>query len=315
MLLEFKEIPKANEGTGLQDTFELFGRDFLEVIGFKIIQEPDRGADGRKDIIVEESRKGVGGLTIIKWLVSCKHFAHSGKSVTHNDEPDICDRVNAHKCDGFIGLYSTIPAVSLSDKLKGFSDKIEYQTFDREKIESKLLSSVPGNNLAQRYFPLSYKNYTKENPKQANLFSNQSSIHCECCGKDLLEKKEGIWVALESRERDYSKPAHTKGIYFSCKGQCDDILSSKYRNQNLYDAGWDDISDFLIPTTWLHKVYSIINVLIKGETFEKEAMDKMKLLLTSCFPYIARDLTTKEKEKVKKLMLIPSYLGGMGSSK
>jgi hypothetical protein len=56
MLLDFKEIPKANEGSGLQDTFELFGRDFLEDIGYQIIQEPDRGADGRKDLIVGETR-------------------------------------------------------------------------------------------------------------------------------------------------------------------------------------------------------------------------------------------------------------------
>ena len=43
MVLNFTEIPQANLGGGLQGTFELFTRDFLEDIGFEILQNPDRG--------------------------------------------------------------------------------------------------------------------------------------------------------------------------------------------------------------------------------------------------------------------------------
>ena len=53
MILDFKEIPQANLGSGLQDTFELFARDFLSYLGYRIIQDPDRGADGKKDLIVD----------------------------------------------------------------------------------------------------------------------------------------------------------------------------------------------------------------------------------------------------------------------
>ncbi|TCN75720.1 restriction endonuclease [Shewanella fodinae] len=94
-VLDFKEIPEAHIATGEQDTFELFARDFLDFIGYKIITNPDRGADGGVDLIVEESRTGVGGETIIRWLVSCKHKAHSGKSVTPTDDANIRDRVEA----------------------------------------------------------------------------------------------------------------------------------------------------------------------------------------------------------------------------
>ena len=45
-VLDFKEIPKAHKVSGLQDTFELFARDFLSFIGYKILTDPDRGADG-----------------------------------------------------------------------------------------------------------------------------------------------------------------------------------------------------------------------------------------------------------------------------
>ena len=49
-VLDFKEIPEAHKATGLQDTFELFSRDFLVFLGYKIISDPDRGADGGVDI-------------------------------------------------------------------------------------------------------------------------------------------------------------------------------------------------------------------------------------------------------------------------
>ena len=312
MLLDFKEIPKANEGSGLQDTFELFARDFLSDLGYIIVKEPDRGADGKKDLVVKELRKGVAGTTEILWTVSCKHFAHSGKSVTQDDEPDILDRVNAHHCKGFIGFYSTLPAASLSNKLSGLQSQIETQTFDREKIEARLIGSVSGNKLAERYFPISYQTYRRENPTPAELFADQGSIHCDNCGKDLLKSKEGMYVFLEEANRDYEKPSHTKGIYFSCKGQCDSILKSKYRAKGLVDAGWDDLPELTIPTVFLFKMHTIINTLLAGETYEKEAMDRIKFMFTSCFPHISRELTHAEKGRISRLMIIPGWLGGMG---
>lgn len=36
MILNFKEIPQANQGDGLQNTFELFARDFLEILGYEL---------------------------------------------------------------------------------------------------------------------------------------------------------------------------------------------------------------------------------------------------------------------------------------
>ncbi len=142
MILDFKEIPIANSGSGEQDTFELFARDFLQAIGYKIIQHPDRGADGKKDLIVQESRIGLSGSTNVKWLVSCKHYAHTGKSVSDTDEPNILDRVATHQCDGFLGFYSTLPATSLGRILDSLKSRIETQHFDKEQIESKLLESL-----------------------------------------------------------------------------------------------------------------------------------------------------------------------------
>ena len=112
-VLNFKEISEAHIADGKQDDFELLARDFLEFLGYKILSDPDRGADGGKDIIVQETRNGVGGETILRWLVSCKHKASSGKSVSANDDSNILDRVMTHKCDGFIGFYSTLASSGL----------------------------------------------------------------------------------------------------------------------------------------------------------------------------------------------------------
>jgi len=68
MILDFKEIPEANRGTGLQDTFELFTRDFLSFLGYRIVQDPDRGADGKKDLIVDEVIKGITSEYLYKMV-------------------------------------------------------------------------------------------------------------------------------------------------------------------------------------------------------------------------------------------------------
>lgn len=167
-ILNFKEIPPANSATGEQDEFELFSRDFLEFAGYKIISEPDRGQDGGIDILVEEIRSGVGGDTFIRWLVSCKHYAHSnsgkGKSVGVDDEINVGDRVDANNSDGFIGFYSTIASSGLTRKLEGWANRKskEFQIFHRGKIEQFLFAQKEGIVLAKRYFPHSMQKWQED---------------------------------------------------------------------------------------------------------------------------------------------------------
>jgi hypothetical protein len=54
-ILDYREIPEAGKASGQQDTFELFARDLLELLNFKVLQGPGRGADGGKDLVVEET--------------------------------------------------------------------------------------------------------------------------------------------------------------------------------------------------------------------------------------------------------------------
>lgn len=303
MILDFKEIPQANTGNGDQDTFELFARDFLEILGYEILQHPDRGADGKKDLIIQETRFGISGKTVIKWLVSCKHYAHSGKSISDIDEPNILDRVSVHSCDGFLGFYSTIPSTSLETNLSSLKKKIDIEHFDREKIEKILLESPAGMKLCSRYFPKSFETYKTENPKPAKIFDSESRIECEYCNKNLLENKEGIFVTLRELtdwENPVHKPNHYKFAYFSCKGHCDAILKNHYLQNGMLVDEWAEISDYLSPVTYIKKQMAWMNSIhIDKETLSVEAYDKLKKLFLNSYPFISREQTTEEKENVK----------------
>lgn len=310
MILDFKEIPEANKNSGLQDSFELFSRDFLEVLGFKIIRQPDRGADGKKDIVVREIRTGLVGETNVDWLVSCKHFAHSGKSVSDKDEPDILDRVKAHNCRGFLGVYSTLPSSGLSNKLEGLKDKIEYNVFDKERIEKKLLENANGLKLSRRYFVKSIEKFERENPKPAKIFDEQAIINCDYCKKNLLTNREGIFdffvEFIEDENTSHKlKKSKIKEVVFCCKGKCTDHLEYYYKkNFGYYDFGWQDIYDFTIPTLYLKYLLAFINAILEDK-YEENVITKMKSLFINTFPYIARELTDDERQYVKMIFSIP----------
>lgn len=170
-LLDFTEIAQANQATGKQDNFELFSRDFLEYLGYRIISEPDRGQDDGIDILVEEKRVGIGGETRVRWLVSCKHYAHynsgKGKAVGVDDEKNLTDRIFTNQCDGLIGFYSTIASSALNDKIEQLPQSPhkfvkEVQVFHRGKMEHYLFKNPEGIIIAKRYFPLSMQKWQPE---------------------------------------------------------------------------------------------------------------------------------------------------------
>lgn len=158
-MIDFREIPKANQGPET-DTFELFARDFLKQIGYVIIENPARGADGGADMIVKDIRKGIEGDTEIKLLVSCKHYAHSSTSITPQIENNINDRILSKKCDGIICFYSTIPSTGLQTILESINNSI---VFDSKKIEKYIVANEKFSDIFKRYFPLSYKNWVNLN--------------------------------------------------------------------------------------------------------------------------------------------------------
>jgi len=311
-VIDFKEIPEAHLTSGMQDTFELFARDFLKYLGYEIAEDPSRGADGGKDLIVIERRKGIGGETSVKWLVSCKHKAHSGSSVNPDVEKNIRDRIESNHCNGFIGFYSTLASSGLNNMIQGLSSKHEVQIFDREKIESELLNHPDGWHLARRFFPKSMDRWNTENPKPAKIFHPPPTLCCDHCGKDLLDPKpEGIIVMWYSYKETNK---HVQRIYWSCKGSCDEQLKKLTRlefNRNLID-GWEDIPDIASPFLFIRWVMSSLNELKNGDTYSPEAFGKLKMFILSIYPHVVRKPTQKELERLDIYRQLPPWAGGLG---
>jgi len=242
MIINFKEIPQANKGGGHQDRFEQFACDFLETIGFEILWRPDRGADEKKDIIVSETRKGIENDTVVKWLVSCKHFAFSGDAVYSKDEPDILDRVYAHNCNGFMGIYSTIPGSSLSKKLNGYKNKIEHTIYDSARIEREILSSKKRqrDRLLRSYFPLSYDDFHKNTILETeHKKRNQTKTNIALTEEDVLRitKTAIIILDIEKIKEEY---------YSSNWGERDNSLNKLYRfSDHTNEKIASEIFDFL----------------------------------------------------------------------
>lgn len=292
-MIDFTEIDYKT------DNWELFARDFLEAYGFNIVSSPDRGADGGKDLIVEEHIKGIAGKYSFRWLVSCKHFAQSKRSVSvDSDENNILDRVESFNADGFIGFYSTIPSAGLNTRLSQLKSngKIkDFKFFDHKLIENVLISTGY-SSLLMRFFPNSYKEIK---PIQI-LLSEYQPLNCEECGKDLLleegyHKNKAMFVYVTDKKRGKEKIV---GLYCACKGFCDKVIRQKYESdKNLSCAYSIELSDLFIPSIYLGTLFDLITgIQFHQIEFTEEALTKLKLILGKVAQRNMRYMTTKEKE-------------------
>jgi hypothetical protein len=314
-VLDFKEIAQANKANGEQDTFELLARDFFEMLGFEIVEGPDRGQDGGRDLVLLEKRVGAIGTTEIRWLVSCKHKAHSGSSVNDSDEQDVTDRLRAHQATGFFGFYSTVVSSPLSRKLNALKQhNFEIFIFDKERIETRLLESNVGKNLARRYFNSSFNQWESFQNEPANLFYEYEPLGCKCCGKDLL-KKANIDLALIcfvedpafSEKHNYEKCKYVD-IYWACKRECDEKEEYRYMQQG-YITKWEDISDISIPNHYLSWNMAVMNRIRDGEDIYSDlAYGNIKQFILKVSQLVVKNRSEEQTERLRQLASIPSYM-------
>jgi len=302
-MIDFTEIPEDGE------TWELFARDFLQELGFFIESSPDRGPDGGKDLIVTEELKGTLGNYKFRWLVSCKHFAHSRKSVQEKDELNIVERLESFKADGFIGFYSTIPSSGLNDRLNELKEKSrikDYRVFDQSLIENHLIR-VGFSQILMRYLPLSYKAI---NPLHV-VVEKYMPLECAACGKDLLESLyyesyKGLIGFVTRPSEPGVSVIRVEDIYWACKGACDKQMQAKYAHKGLSACFWNDVSDLIVPALFLNWIFGLMRHIREGHwTYSDTAFEKLVDFSIGISQKVLREMSAKDRERANTVLAFP----------
>jgi len=167
-----------------------------------------------------------------------------------------------------------------------------------------LIKSTTGVRLAKRYFPKSIRIWQTEHPKPAKLGVEPDKLICEFCGKDLLKnmlKKGPARSLVTFWKMPASRSICVDDLHWTCKGNCDFTLAAMWQHRGWKYRGWSDLSDYCIPAHFLRTVMVLANKLYRQEITEA-ALDKFKTLLFATFPFVARDVTTDEKEQLDTLI-------------
>jgi len=152
-MIDYCELPEDG------NAFEQFCRELLVESGYDV-HWTGVGPDGGKDLIINEKLEGPLSCYMRKWLVSCKHKAHGGKSLGRVEAGSIYEDCSSINATGFLLICSTHPSSSLVTRLDEIrtNHKIETIFWDSIKIEKQLLK--PSNfHLIHTFFPESARNY------------------------------------------------------------------------------------------------------------------------------------------------------------
>jgi hypothetical protein len=297
-MIDFKEIG----GTG--EEWELLARDFFTQLGFIIETSPDRGADGGKDLIISESIKGKLNHYPFKWLVSCKNYSISGKSVNETqDENNILERCRSFRVDGFIGFYSTIPSAGLNARLKQLKDNQDikdYKIFDYKLIESYIIE-YGFSQMFLRYFPNSYKRVRPIH----KIFDQLVELKCDYCGKDILKNLyKNDYSAIVGTAYSYEDNKQVfHNVYFACKYDCDNHMEYRMKQKG-WGTLWEDISDIAKPNFYLRYVLATINQLNSPQQYEykPKAIKKERMLLMALAQKVFHEVTDEERKRFDELL-------------
>lgn len=98
------------------------------------------GPDGGRDIVFTEPLSGNLSCYNRKWLVSCKHNAHSGGAVSRDAVANIVDTCRSINAEGFILACTTHPSSSLMIRLNEIQENnnIITKVWDGVELEKKL---------------------------------------------------------------------------------------------------------------------------------------------------------------------------------
>ena len=133
--VDFKDLPNGNK-------FEQLVRELLRREGYCDITWTGVGPDGGRDLCFTEVLKGQLSEYKRKWVVSCKHNAHGGKSVGIGEIDGIIDSCKSINAEGFILACTTYPSAGVVTRLDEIqkNKKIITKIWDGVHLTNKLIS-------------------------------------------------------------------------------------------------------------------------------------------------------------------------------
>lgn len=221
-MIDFKELP--SDGVA----FEQLVRELLFVAGLAP-EWTGKGVDEGRDLLAEETAIGPIGSFRRRWLVSCKHFSHSGRAVGVRDLPSIrddCSRVNA---DGFLLACSTIPSSGVIKKLAEISsipsNRLVTAVWDGVELQKRLYAPQ-GFPLAHLFFSRSmartpWRIYNTGSPSNWTAHFKQYFLHLGCRDSGQYPDLSAVEVIIERLEkikpRGIDETIRPRAAYFDDK--------------------------------------------------------------------------------------------------
>jgi len=223
-MIDFKELPQ--NGT----KFEQLTRELAIRSGFEV-HWTGVGQDGGRDLVITEKAEGALAPFERKWLVSCKHNAHSGKSVGLADIANVTDACAAVGASGFLLACSTQPTSTVVNRLQEIAANGGLLTTYWDGIEFEKRLNTPSTlPLIHLFFPESSKSigwniYNKDSPsfwaanykdyyiylssRTSNSFPDLTDV------EEILQRLESIPLPEGSDwKQHYIRP---RGVYFDNK--------------------------------------------------------------------------------------------------
>lgn len=148
-MIDFSEL--SRDGTDL----ELITREILNNKGLEVYWS-GKGPDNGRDLICIENTVSSIKFGKKRWVVQCKDFAVSGKSVGVNDLEDISGCVDMNNADGYLLVCTTYPSSSLVERLEkiGETKDLSIAIWDSDHLKKELLK--PNNiHLINSFMPKS----------------------------------------------------------------------------------------------------------------------------------------------------------------
>ena len=277
-------------------------------MGFRILEGPGRGADRGRDLLVSESISGAVTLSERKWVVSAKHFAHSGRSVGDSDELDPIGRVRKFGATGFMAIYSTLPSSGLDDTFSRIRAEVGVHVWDRGRLELSLMGDQRLLPVLRTYFPRTFSRVFEHAGEPIPFVNELVPLTCANCGKNLLIEN-GIVVFVKDRLVN----DQTIDLYGSCKGACDIKMREALRRETI--TTWIDLGDLRIPAVFVQFIMSLLNQLRDNPQYVSDrAFIKNKDLVIAIAQNVLRNASFDQKTRIGQLLQLPTWLGGLGST-